>query len=534
MRPPVWQAVLTAAALAYALVVPAPTSAQDASRVAATVDYVSTDGLYLTVGADQGAARGDTVAIFADSTSSEPLGRIVLTSVTRRRSVARPLDPSLEIRLGSTFYVHFDAPPATAAGPPPPPSSTTTAVSTRVAATRGASPGARLSGRLALDFDARETRTSWSGDLFGETHRRFATPTARLTLFASELPGGFSARANLRGSYRYDELQAGPPPLSVRAYELSVSKEFEALPLVLTIGRFANPYESYSAYWDGALLRVGRESGLGVGVVAGFEPTRHDEAFSSALPKVTGFADFRARGADWRYDTDVSVHYLRPDGGNDQTYAGWSQRLSLGPVDVTQRIRLDGGLDGRRVSVGDARVRAGIELGGPFRLRGTYGRTRSMIVASGTPLTLIDAAAGPVREETTVGLDALGGRASASLDVGRTRRDGASAGVSLAGSAGLRIGGGGIQLAGQTWSRGAAESLSASSSIDGTLGPVAWRTGYRFYRTDAGIGSLVSHAVEAQAGLEVTTDLHLSVRAERQWGEHLSGTALRVGLWRGF
>jgi hypothetical protein len=153
---------------------------------------------------------------------------------------------------------------------------------------------------------------------------------------------------------------------------------------------------------------------------------------------------------------------------------------------------------------------------------------------SGSPKTVIDAAAGPVREEGTVGLDVLSGSASASMDVGRTRRDGTSAGVSMSGSVGLRFGGGGIQIWGQRWSRGVAESLSVSPSIDGILGSVTWRAGYRYYRTDAGLGALVSHAVEAQAGFEVTTDLHLSVRAERQWGEHLSGTALRVGLWRSF
>lgn len=385
-----------------------------------------------------------------------------------------------------------------------------------------------------MDFDARETRTSWTGDLFGETRRTFATPTTRLSLVATELPGGFTVRTNLRASYRYDELRSGPPPVSIRAYELSASKAFEALPLVLILGRFANPYERYSAYWDGVLIRVGRQSGLGVGAAAGFEPALHNERVSGALPKVTGFADYSARGAGWRYETDVSVHFVRPTDGADRSHAGWSQRVSLGPLDLTQRLRVDGGLDGRSWSVGDIRVRAGLGVGGPLRVRGTYGRSRAMPALANTVFGVGDPPLGPVREEETVGLDLLGGRASASIDAGRTRRDGASAGFSLSGNAGLRIGGGGISIAGQRWSRSSAESLSLAPSIDGSVAGMDWRTGYRYYRTEVGLGAVVSHAVEAQVGFEVANAIHLRVRAERQWGPNLAGTGLHLGVWRSF
>lgn len=512
-----------------------PVLAQDAAptRVPVTIDYVSADGLYLTVGADQGANLGDTLAVFADSLSTASIGRLVLTSVTRRRSVARILDSSLDLERGEVFFAELRAPPATASAP----TETSPAAprdAQRTAGVREARTGARLSGRLALDFDARATRTSWSGDLFGETHRTFATPTTRLSLTASELPGGFTVRANLRASYRYDALRSGPPPVSMRAYELSATKEFESLPLVLMMGRFTNPYERYSAYWDGVLIRVGGTSGLGVGAVAGFEPALHNERFSGALPKVTGFADYSARGGAWRYDTDVSVHLVRPTEGVDRSHAGWSQRITLGPVDVAQRLRLDGGLDGRAWSVGDIRLRAGLAVGGPVRLRGTYGRSRTTRVPASAVIGIGDLPLGPVREERTVGMDVRGRRASVSMDAGRTWRDGSNAGFSLSGTAGLRVGGGGIRLAGQRWSRGAAQSLSLAPSIDANVAGLEWRTGYRYYRTDGGLGAIMSHAVEAQVGFDLANGFHLGVRAQRQWGRNLGGTGLHLGIWRSF
>ena len=217
---------LWVAAIAAGLVLGAPTggSAQEVTRVAATVDYVGADGVYLTVGSEQGAARGDTLDVFADSLASQPVGRVVLTSVTRRRSVALALPGTRRLAVGDAVFLPLVLPSAVASGPVPPaaaPASTTAAAPLR---TTASATGADLSGRLSLDFDARETHTTWGGDLFGESRRRFATPTTRLSLQAGRLPGGFVLSANLRASYRYDDLRVGPPPLSIRASKEAIDQ----------------------------------------------------------------------------------------------------------------------------------------------------------------------------------------------------------------------------------------------------------------------------------------------------------------------
>jgi len=476
------------------------------------------------------------VSVFASVVAAESLGTLVLASVTRRRTVATVVALSVQVEAGDVLFVPVVRPPLAAgsalevpleppAGPPSRP----------VAADRAAPRVARVSGRLAFDLDARETRTSWTGDLSGDTRRRFATPTTRLSFTAAGLPGGVTLRANLRAAYRYDELQSGPPPMSVRAYEIAAVRTFEAVPLEVMAGRFANPYESYSAYWDGLLVRVGRATGPGVGVLVGFEPTLHDEGFSSALPKLTGFLDYAARGSGWRYDTDVSVHFLRPVGAPDRSHLGWSQRIALGPFDISQRLRVDGGLDGRPWSIADLRLRTSLDIAGPLRLRAAYGRTRPTLYDFGeSALPGSPPLAWPAREEAGIGVDLTGARASLSLDGARTHREGAGSGLTASGSAGLRLGGARLLLSGRRWARGADESLGISPAlVFGTRG-MEWRLGYRYYRAGAPTGIEPSHAVEAQVGFELARALHVTVRGERLWGASLDGMRVRLGIWRGF
>jgi hypothetical protein len=511
---------------------PLALSAQDVAptRTAASVDYVGAEGAYLSLGADEGAVVGDTIDVYEDAVAVAARGRLVFVTVTRGRSIATDIDGSLALRNGDVVFLSLAPPTAEQALPE---------VAAGAAGQSGPSPRRtepaasrpRLTGRLALDLDARETRTSWSGDLFGETRRRFATPTTRLSLVASQLPAGLTVRANVRASYRYDELVAGPAPLSVRAYELAAIKSFESVPLELMVGRFANPYESYSAYWDGALVRVGNRSGTGVGVVAGFEPERHDEAPSGSLPKLTAFAELATRGRDWRYDTDASLHLVRPAAGGDRHFVGWTQRVTLGRVTLSQRLRADGSPSSGDWSVTDLRLRGFLDVGRGLRLRGTYRRAAGLPLLIDGGLTTIVT---PMRRELTVGFGLDGPRASLSVDGGRTVRDGRDAGYSVSAAGGLQVGSARLSASGRRWSRGDVRSLSIAPALAVRLSSWDWRAGYRLYRTEAPWSTVLSHAAQAEVGVSPMRGVHLSLRAEQQWGPTLSGTRLHLGLWRSF
>lgn len=506
-------------------------------RVPASVDYVSADGIYLGVGADAGALRGDTVDVFADVDAAEPMGSVVFTSVTRRRSVVEALGLAREVRTGETLFVALQVRAASSA-PTTDGAGAATVEAARAASTSprsaAAGRGVRVSGRLALELDARATRTSWSGGLFGETERRFATPTSRLALVASGLPGGLDVRANLRATYRYDDLPGGPPSTTVRAYELAAVKRFQAVPLEVMVGRFANPYEGYSAYWDGALVRLGGTRGPGVGVAVGFEPALHDEGFSDALPKVTGFTNLALRGSAWRYDTDVSVHFLRPTRAARRGFIGWSQRLSVGSVDISQRVRVEGGVDGRPWDVSDLRLRARWALSEPLGVRATYGRSRATWMAFDPAVLGLLPIEAPAREELGLGIDLTGGSAWLSLDGDRMARDGAETSLSLAGSLGVRLRAVDLHLAVRRWARDAAETIAVAPGAGWRLGPTEWRVGYRYYRADLDPADDRSHAAEASVAFALARALHVSLSGERIWGPTLRGTRARISLWRSF
>jgi len=507
-----------------------PASAQQVAtgRTAATVDYVSADGLYLTVGTDQGAARGDTIAVFEDEASADSSARLVLTSVTRRRAVASVIEGRRPFQAGDVVFLRLPRPAASTVIVDANPEAQADVVPTR---STGADSGPHVSGRVALDFEARETLTAWDGVLFGETRRRFATPTTRVSFVATRLPGDITLRANVRAAYRYDELAGGPPPVSVRAYEVAAIKSFERVPLEIMVGRFGNPYESYSAYWDGALLRVGGSSGFGIGVAGGFEPELYNEGFSSARPKLTAFADFVARGSTWRYQTDASFHVTWPTGGPDRRFVGWSQRLSTDRFTLSQRLRVDEGPRGGSWSPTELRLRGSLDIAGPLRVRSAFRTARSGFVYSFEPG---GSSLSPVRREVSVGVELSGELGSLSVDGGRTDRDGRSAGVSIYGGGLLRLGSASVMVSGRRWNLDQAVSWSVAPSL--SLQASSWeaRVGYRLYRNDVNQLAMVSQSAEGQLGLSLTPVTRLTLRGERQWGSNLSGTRVRLGLWRSF
>ena len=120
------------------------------------------------------------------------------------------------------------------------------------------------------------------------------------------------------------------------------------------------------------------------------------------------------------------------------------------------------------------------------------------------------------------------------MDAGGTRRDASSPGLSL--SAGARLGWrtGRVGLGAQWWSRGGAEVLSLAPSLDVDTGPLSWRASYRFYGTDTALGAVTTQSADVELGFAVAGVLHLTLGGERQWGERLRGTRLRIGLWRAF
>ncbi len=507
----------------------APTAgvAQEPARTAVTVDYVGVEGVYLPAGAADGLSQGDTLVAFAAEVGDEVLARLAVVSVSRRRSVVALLTGGRPLQRGTTLYLELDA---AETGPPEVSTEARPAAVPAPASAprpRAASSGPRISGRVGLDMDGRESRTSWDGDLFGETRRRYASSVARLGLRASGLPGDVIVRANVRAAHRYTEGATLIPTWSVRAYELSAAKRFEGALLDLQVGRFQNPYERFSAYWDGLLLRVGGRS-FGVGVVGGLEPSRADEGFSTELPKATAFADVRLGRGAWRYASDVSWHWLRDDPSYRRTFLGWDQSVRVGPLAFDSDVRVDRPFDASARAIGRLRARGAVDVPGGLTVHATFARRRRGLpgdTASAEP---------DVREERGLGLSVRHRDGAASLDGGWMRWAEEDPGYYASASVSQRVGPVWLRGGGRFWKREDLRSLSLSPGASGRVGPVDITLSYRLYRTERATLASSTHSVDARGAFAILEGLRVTLGAQQQWGAHLSGTRLHLGFWRAF
>ena len=206
--------------------------AQEVPRVPVTVDYVGVEGVYLTIGTEQGAQLGDTLTVYASDGDPTPLGILVLTAAARARSVATMLEPAFDLAQGDEIFI----PLAPVAATEPVAQAVVAAAPAAAAAPGTEGGGPTMSGRISFDVDARETRTSWEGDLFGTTRRRFATPVTNLSLRVGELPGGLRLEMNVRAAYRYSDVVSISPERSIRIYNVTAIKTFDNAPLEFRLG----------------------------------------------------------------------------------------------------------------------------------------------------------------------------------------------------------------------------------------------------------------------------------------------------------
>ncbi len=505
----------------------APVSGQEPPRTLVTVDYVGVEGIYLPIGVDHGVSMGDTLVAYLSATADAPGARLEVLSVSRRRSVAALLPGSMELERGGAVYVLLRSADDGAPREGPADAPTPIPVATTVARDDDPVTGPRVRGRMGLELDARESRTSWTGSSFGDTRRRFASSVGRLAFTATELPGGISVRGNLRAAYRYGETFAAVPAVSLRAYELSVSRRFERVPMDVRVGRFYNPYERFSAYWDGMLIRGGGRR-FGVGAAAGLEPSRSDEGFSTDLPKATVFTDLRLGGRTWRYASDVSLHWLREGPGYRRTFAGWSQSARAGPLALTSDVRVDRPFDASSLTVGRLRLRGSVDVWGPLALEGGFARRRSGLAGD----TLLVGA--PVRDERSLGLSVRHATGGVSVDGAVMRWGDAARGRSVAAAFDQRAGRVWLRASGRLWAREDLRSLAVGPGASGSIGPVDAQLAYRLYRTTRSQEDLISHAVDLRLGFRLFEDLRTTVAGQRQWGTSLGGTRLQLGLWRSF
>ena len=488
----------------------------------AVIEQIAGSDVYLSVGSEAGLAASDTVQVYRDG-DGEYLGALRVVAVSATRSVVTFLDRPFPLTRGVVVQLRFTAAPAPVAAP--------VAEATAPASPPAARSGPRVRGRFSLDFNGMQSITRWVSNVEERVERRFATPSMSLRLVATQLPGGFTFETTGRATYRYSDPEIVQPDLSVRVYQLSVAKEFDNAPIQFRLGRFYNPYELYSGYWDGALLRVGGR-GLGVGVVAGFQPDRANEGPSTDLPKYTAFADYSLGRGAVRYSGDLSFHQVKPKGDLlVHTFAGWSQALRVGGVRLTSDLQVDRDPELSEWKITRARVTGAVPLARGFTLNGRYAHDRPYYLFRTMDLLPF------ARDQVGGGFDYFGGNASFRVDVTANRFDGGDWSMAYGGSVGLQrtgILGLGLNAGGTYWALNNTTALQAFGDLTRRFGRVDVRGSYQFYRTAWDPRTVVTHTGALSFVVPLGARVYTMLQARTQQGANLVSNSIQFSLWTSF
>jgi hypothetical protein len=500
----------TAIAVLFASSLAGRAAAQQPLRV--LVESIDGSTLVVTAGAEDGFSERDVLEVQRGPRAA-PIGRLTVVSTSARHARVTFAERPFPITLGDTLRVRLVEP----RGVP----------RAAVAQDAQAVPGPLINGVLSFEVNGLRTTTIGVGADPVRVDRDFATPVLRLSATVSRLPGGIELATRLRASQRFSSNDIVQPERAIRVYQAVARKAFTAVPLEIQVGRFYNPYESFSGYWDGALLRVGPRA-VGVGVAVGYEPDLANQGISTNRPKYSAFATVQHRGGAVRYGADVSVHLVRPtDLLPDRTYAGLSQRLSVGKVHLTQSVQLDrdDAADTWKLSRLDLRASSG--LGRNLNAYAGYSRRQPSFFGTAlAPFSLR-------RDRANVGLTLFAGSGSFGADVTVSEVEGGeryyaySPSLTFPRTALLGIG---LSAFGTYWTAGDRKGYMAAPSLARSFGRVRTRAGYQYYRSEDTRSVIVSHAVDAMIAFPLSRAVEGSLRALLGRGENLRSTGIYGGV----
>lgn len=522
---------------------PAEAQEEPETRVLTVVDYVSDNDVYLAAGSDHGLRVGDTLPAYdGEGEGADFLGVFTILSANERRSVATFTETPFTVARADLLYLGLpralveartsslrevpgvEADVSTDAEQTP----ATPADSTPQPEPR---PPLQIKGRISLDMDALQTTTRWGESPGEEASRMFSTPTFRLQARAQDLPGGMRLGTSMRLSHRTSTDDLVRPTTSLRFYQFDLEKNFERVPVQLHLGRFHNPFDDYSGYWDGLMVHLG-EAGLGAGVAVGFEPELWNEGPSTERPKVSGFVDYDARGQEAEYSGVFSFHTLRPKNDSpDRTYLGLSQRVRLGSAWIRQRLQVDQSLDGADWTVTRLQLDASLSLSGGLSAHGGWRRWRPYY-----PVLPTDRV-GPRRDRASFGLSYWASGGGLSADVSLDRPEVGEESRTVSSSFFLRrtpLFGLGFSGMASYWTRGERSSVLLSPEVRRAFGIVEVRGAYRFYETSSGFGEIRHQSADMAISLRLGTGLSVRVQGFVQWGGDLTSNRILASLWKSF
>ncbi|MCJ7628085.1 MAG: hypothetical protein MUO50_06815 [Longimicrobiales bacterium] len=336
---------------------------------------------------------------------------------------------------------------------------------------------------------------------------------------------------SMRLSHRTSPDDAIQPVTSLRFYQLDLEKRFETVPLQLHLGRFHNPFDDYSGYWDGLMIHVG-ENGLGGGVAVGFEPELWNEGLSTDRPKVSGFLDYNAQGEAAEYSGALSFQTMRPQSDLPaRTYLGLSQRVRVGNAWINQRLQVDRSVDGSNWTLTRLQLDASLPLSGGLSAHGGWRRWRPY-----SPIVLTDEA-GPFHDRASVGLSYWAAGGGLSADVSLDRPEGEEEARTVSSSFYIRrtpLLGLGFSGMASYWTRGDYSSIMLSPEVRREFGRVEIRGAYRLYQTSSAFGEIRHRSADMALTLPLGSGFSARFQGFIQWGGDFTSNRVLASLWKSF
>ncbi|HEV2292192.1 MAG TPA: hypothetical protein VGR60_10195, partial [Gemmatimonadales bacterium] len=387
----------------------------------------------------------------------------------------------------------------------------------------------RSDGSLSLDLDLMQTRTTGLGVAPEQVTRNFTTPSIGLRYRLQGMPGGWELSTSIRATQRSSTGGVVDPATLVQVYEAAVVRRTRTSEVRL--GRFFDPYESFSGYWDGVMLHRGTDA-LGVGVLAGFEPDRGNGGFQSTDPKVGAVLHARTGGAGVRYRSALSVNLVFPSGaGSTHAIVGVTQGIQLRAFTVSGDLQVDRNPVTTHWVVTRLLGRMSTRLGQSGTIYAGYAIRQPYV--DWTVVTVIPYR----RDQVNAGFTLWSANGGVSADVSSSQQEGSATQWAYTASGSWRsrtLTATGAGLSTTYWTDHASSGLLFSPSLLRRVGSADLDLVYQYYLSDVAGAHSVSHGIEFGARLPLAARTQLSLRARERLGGYLQSSGIYAGLWYGF
>jgi len=496
------------------------------------IEHIAGPNLYLGAGTGEGITTGDTLLVMKQGV---PVGDWRVISSTRSRAVVTFATKAFPVTRGDTFTLMIVRSAATVASAVDSivmpgvdrPSLMAPPVERPIQRRQTRRP-IQVTGRIFVEANTLRSTTRSTVVSNGATSRVFSTPAAGIRASVTHLPGDLRANISVRASQRFSTGSLIQQDRVVRVYQASLEKKFERIPAQVEAGRFYSPFEDYSGYWDGLLVRYGDR--LGGGMAVGFQPNRADEGFTADYPKASFFLDFRHKREGFAYEADLSFHQVQPQARySNHTFFGWSQQVRWNRLRLSQDFQLDRNTVTNTWVVSRMQLRTTVPLTNRLYLTSRYTlRQPYLLYSLGEPISYR-------RDQGMLGLGYNTGTSMLGVNMTVSQYAGDEPNYTTAFNYSFpRTGFWGLGFNGSVsyWTRGEqSTALYASSGLNRTFGPVQSRLRYTYYHSDLGGRVLATHAVHLTLNVPLLNRLNAALQVRSQWGDNLSSTSLYSSLW---